>query len=165
MTSAFSWQNSISLCPASFCMPRPNLPFTPDISWPPAFWFQSSIMKRTSFWVLILKGLGGLHRTIQLFQHYWPLAGREQNAGALSHSNTKLWPLAVISVLKSVFFPVLASRWKLSLAMPWLKPCETLSRGCKNTNARLLIRNCEMINLCVILSHKMCGNVLLMQQY
>ena len=23
MTSAFSWQNSISLCPASFCIPRP----------------------------------------------------------------------------------------------------------------------------------------------
>ena len=28
MTSAFSWQNSISLCPASFCIPRPNLPVT-----------------------------------------------------------------------------------------------------------------------------------------
>ena len=26
MTSAFFWQNSISLCPASFCTPRPNLP-------------------------------------------------------------------------------------------------------------------------------------------
>ena len=26
MTSAFSWQNSISLCPASFCTPRLNLP-------------------------------------------------------------------------------------------------------------------------------------------
>ncbi|KAB0372710.1 hypothetical protein FD755_015463 [Muntiacus reevesi] len=29
MTSAFSWQNSNSLCPASFCTPRPNLPVTP----------------------------------------------------------------------------------------------------------------------------------------
>ena len=29
MTSAFSWQNSVSLCPASFCTPRPNLPVTP----------------------------------------------------------------------------------------------------------------------------------------
>ena len=28
MSSAFSWQNSISLCPASFCTPRPNLPVT-----------------------------------------------------------------------------------------------------------------------------------------
>ena len=26
MTSVFSWQNSISLCPVSFCTPRPNLP-------------------------------------------------------------------------------------------------------------------------------------------
>ena len=25
MTSEFSWQNSVSLCPASFCTPRPNL--------------------------------------------------------------------------------------------------------------------------------------------
>ena len=26
------WQNSVSLCPASFCTPRPNLPVTPDNS-------------------------------------------------------------------------------------------------------------------------------------
>ena len=26
MTSVFTWQNSVSLCPASFCTPRPNLP-------------------------------------------------------------------------------------------------------------------------------------------
>ena len=32
MTSAFSWQNSVSLCPASFCTPRPNLPVTPGVS-------------------------------------------------------------------------------------------------------------------------------------
>ena len=31
--SAFSWQKSISLCPASFCTPRSNLPVTPGISW------------------------------------------------------------------------------------------------------------------------------------
>jgi len=29
MISAFSWQNSISLCPASFCIPRPSLLVTP----------------------------------------------------------------------------------------------------------------------------------------
>ena len=28
MTSAFSRQNSVSLCPASLCSPRPNLPVT-----------------------------------------------------------------------------------------------------------------------------------------
>ena len=32
MTSAFSWQNSISLWPASFRIPRPNLPITPGVS-------------------------------------------------------------------------------------------------------------------------------------
>ena len=32
MTSAFSWQNSISLCPASVRIPRPNLPVTPGVS-------------------------------------------------------------------------------------------------------------------------------------
>ena len=49
MTSVFSWQNSISLCPASFCTPMPNLPVTPGVSWLPTFAFQSPIMKRTSF--------------------------------------------------------------------------------------------------------------------
>ena len=71
MTSAFPWQNSISFCAASFCTPRPNLPVTPGISWLPTFAFQSPIMKRTSF--LVLEGLVGLHRTVQLqlLQHYW----------------------------------------------------------------------------------------------
>ena len=50
MTSVFSRQNSISLCPVSFCTPRPNLPVTPGVSWLPTFAFQSPIMKRTSFW-------------------------------------------------------------------------------------------------------------------
>ena len=31
ITSVFSWQNSVSLCPASLCTPRPNLPVTPDV--------------------------------------------------------------------------------------------------------------------------------------
>ena len=41
MTSVLSWQNSVSLCPASFCTPRPNLPVTPSISWLPTFAFQT----------------------------------------------------------------------------------------------------------------------------
>jgi len=73
MISAFSWQNSISLCPASFCTPRPNLPVTPGVSWLPTFAFQSPIMKGHLFWMLVLKGLVGLHRTVQLqlLQCYW----------------------------------------------------------------------------------------------
>ena len=37
----------------------------------PTFSFQSPIMKRTSFLVLVLEGFLGLHRTVQLLQHYW----------------------------------------------------------------------------------------------
>ena len=72
MTSAFSWQNSISLFPASFCTPRSNLSITPGVSWLCIFSFPSPIIKRTSFGVLVLVGLVGLHRTIkfQLLQHY-----------------------------------------------------------------------------------------------
>ena len=39
----------LGLCPASFHIPRPNLPVTPGVSWLPTFAFQSPIMKRTSF--------------------------------------------------------------------------------------------------------------------
>ena len=49
MTSVFSWQNFISLCPDSFFIPRPNLPVTPVISCLSTFAFQSPIMKGTSF--------------------------------------------------------------------------------------------------------------------
>ena len=46
---------------------------TPGISWLPTFAFQSTMMKRTSFLVLVLEDLIDLHRTIQLqlLQHYW----------------------------------------------------------------------------------------------
>ena len=73
MTSAFSWQNSIGLCPASFCTPRPNLPVTPGVSWLPSFAFQSPIMKRTSFLGVSSKRFLGIHRNVplQLLQHYW----------------------------------------------------------------------------------------------
>ena len=73
MTTAFSWQNAISLCPASFCIPRPNLPVSPGVSWLPTVAFQSPIMKRISFLGVSSKGLVGLHRTVQLQlpQHYW----------------------------------------------------------------------------------------------
>ena len=62
-----------SLCSAPFCTPRPNLPVTPGVSWLPIFAFQSPIMKWHLLGMLVLKGLVGLHRTIQLqlLQHYW----------------------------------------------------------------------------------------------
>ena len=73
MTSVFCWQNSVSLCPASFCTPRPNFPVTPGISWFPTFAFSPLKWKGHLLWVLVLELLVGLHRTIQLqlLQHYW----------------------------------------------------------------------------------------------
>ena len=73
MTSVFSWQNSIRLCPASFHIPRPNLPVTPGVFSLPTFAFQCPVMKRSFWGVLVLKGLVGLHWTVQLqlLQRYW----------------------------------------------------------------------------------------------
>ena len=74
-SSLFHRQNSVSLWPASCCTPKSNLSVTPGISWPPTFLFQSPAIKRTSVFllVLVLEGLVGFHRTIQLqlLQHYW----------------------------------------------------------------------------------------------
>ena len=41
---------TVRLCPASFFIPRPNLPFTPGISWLTTFAFQSFMVKQTPFW-------------------------------------------------------------------------------------------------------------------
>ena len=57
-----------------FCTPRPNLPVIPCISWLPTFAFQSTIMKMTSFvLVLVLGGIVCLHKIdqLQLLQHKW----------------------------------------------------------------------------------------------
>ena len=62
MTSAFSWQISVRLCPASFCTPRTNLSVTPHISWLPTFAFQSPMMKRAPFLLLVLECLVGHQR-------------------------------------------------------------------------------------------------------
>ena len=60
------YDQCISLCPASFCISRPNLPVTPGISLLSTFAFQSPILKGNLFGVLVLEGLVGLHRTVQL---------------------------------------------------------------------------------------------------
>ena len=57
---------TVSLCPASFCTPRPNLTVIPGISRflllhsSPLWW------KGHFFLVLVLEGLVGHHRTVQL---------------------------------------------------------------------------------------------------
>ena len=73
MTSAFSWQNSISLCDVSFFTPRPNLSVMSCVL---TFYFCVLVPyneKDIFFEVLVLEGVVGLHRTgqLQLLQHYW----------------------------------------------------------------------------------------------
>ena len=57
MTSAFSWQNSISLWPASFCTSKPNLPISWDVL---TSYFCIPVPyngKDIFFWVLVLEVL------------------------------------------------------------------------------------------------------------
>ena len=69
----FSWQNSVSLCPVSFCTPRPNFPIILGISWLPTLVFQSLWWKRQLFLVSVLENVVGLHKIsqLQLLQHQW----------------------------------------------------------------------------------------------
>ena len=73
MINAFSCQNLVSLCPASFCTPRPNLPVTPGISWFLLLHSSPLCWKGHLFLALILEGLVGFHRTILFLfiQHLW----------------------------------------------------------------------------------------------
>ena len=84
MTSAFSWQKSISLCPASFCTPRPNLPVSLGVSWLSIFAFQYPIMKRTSFLGVSFK------RSCRSSQNHSPSASSALLVGAQSWINVIL---------------------------------------------------------------------------
>ena len=65
----FSWQNSVSLCPASFCIPRPTLPVTPGLL-PSFFCMLVPYGKKDIFFlVLVLESLVG--HQMQLLWHYW----------------------------------------------------------------------------------------------
>ena len=67
MTSVFSWQNSISLFPASFCTPRPNLSVIPGVFLTSYFCIPVPYNEKDSiFWMLLLEDLVGLHKTVQL---------------------------------------------------------------------------------------------------
>ena len=69
MTNVFSWQNSVSRCPPSFCTPRPNLPVIMGYPLTSYFAFQTPIVKKNLFiyfLVLVLEGVVCLHRSGQL---------------------------------------------------------------------------------------------------
>ena len=93
MTSVFSWQNSISLCPASFRTPRQKFSCY-SRCFLISYFLHSSPIKGHLFWLLVLKGLVGLHRTIQLqlLLHY--LLG--QRLGLLVILNGLTWKVTII---------------------------------------------------------------------
>ena len=64
MSSVFSWNNSVSLCPASFFTPGPNLLVLPGISWLLTFASSPLWWKGHLFLGLVLEGLVGHHRTL-----------------------------------------------------------------------------------------------------
>ena len=63
MTSVFSWQNSVSFCPASFCTLEAKLAcYFRYLFCTPIPYNEKDIL----FLVLVLEGLVNLHRTIEL---------------------------------------------------------------------------------------------------
>ena len=68
---ACSFDKTVSFYSASFCTPRLNLPVTPTITWLPIFAFQSPMMKKAYFLVLVLEGLVGLHRISEFQLRGW----------------------------------------------------------------------------------------------
>ena len=67
MTSAFSWQNCASLCSASLCTPRAKLPVNSRYLLTSYFCILVTCdEKDILFLVLVLDGLVGLHKTVQL---------------------------------------------------------------------------------------------------
>ena len=59
MTSEVSRQNSVSLYPASFCSPRPNLPVTPGISFVfllcQFYWWRNWDSEKFDNWLMIIE--------------------------------------------------------------------------------------------------------------
>ena len=125
---------TISLCPASFCTPSTNLPITPGVSWLPTFAFQSPIIKRTSF-EGVLKGLVGLHRTIQLqllqrywlghrlgLPCYWMVCLRNRDRYSILKSRDITLPTK-ICLVKAMVFPVVmyeCESWTIKKAESWI---------------------------------------------
>ena len=71
MTSVFSWQNSVSLCSASLCAPRPKLPAIPGISWLPTsvldYWKNGSFDYMDLCWQSDVSAFNMLSRFVIVF--------------------------------------------------------------------------------------------------
>ena len=136
MTSVFSWQNTVSLCPASFCTPRANLPAAPGFSWLLPFAFQSSMMKKTSFLVLVLQGVVGLYRNSQL-QFLWHYVLGIN----LDYCDAGLFAWKWIEIILSVLRLHPSTAFELLLTMrptPFLLKVRNAVLGCNLKNDRMI---------------------------
>ena len=74
MTSAFSWQNSVTLYPASFVYSKAKIICYSRYLLTSSFCIPASYNEKDIFFLeSVLEGLVGLHRTVQLqlLQYYW----------------------------------------------------------------------------------------------
>ena len=124
MTSVFSWQNTVSPCPASFCTLKPNLPITPDISWLRTFAIQSPVMNRTSFFlVLVLAGLLDLHRIDQLQLLSASVVGAKSWISVMLNGLPWKWTEIILSFLR------LQSKYCISESFVYYEDYSISSKG------------------------------------
>ena len=87
MTSAFSWQNSISLCPASFCIPRPNLPVFPRCFLTSYFCIPVPFNEKDIFWGVSSK------------RSYRSAQNRSMSASSVLLVGTQTWITVILNGL------------------------------------------------------------------
>ena len=96
MTSVFSWQNSISLCSASFYTPRPNLPVTPGTSFFPQVSLDFQLLHSNLLWrkglLLFLCGVSSGRSYRYSLYVYMFLTQQSQKAMA-PHSSILVWKI------------------------------------------------------------------------
>ena len=120
----------VSLCPASFCTPRPNLPITPGISWLFTFAFQSPMMRRTSFFflVFVLESLVGIHQfssvqslsCFRLFVTPWIAAHQASLSITNSQSSLRLTSIESVGLHRLSQLQLLQHQWLAHrLWIPW----------------------------------------------
>ena len=95
MTSVFSWQNSATICPASFCTPRPNLPVIPAIFWLPILYSSPLYEKGFSF-----LGVSSTRSWLQLHNYSTPPL-KEFVANSITFSEKPVWTTFYLFVILS----------------------------------------------------------------
>ena len=114
MTSAFPWQNSVSLCPASFRTPMPNLPVTPGfldflLSWLPTTEPCVPGPRRKEQWSHRRLACGCLGVSAEGMGWQWPAAGLGAGTVAV-HAWDLLKEVTVIFITSTIVWSQVNSR-------------------------------------------------------